>query len=219
MLRANLRYLESGRTIDSVLITSASVEDGKSTVAFHLAAAAAAAGIKVLLVEADVRRPILARSLGLPPDEGLTSVLEDTETRFSDVCHEVLLAHNGDSRGSPPTMDVVPAGEISSDASELIESEQMQELIRESKRHYSLVVIDTPPVGLVSDAIPLMGEVSAVLVIGRIGELTSEEASRLREQLKQIHAPTVGVVANFARLDDGGYDLADYALAGRTRSD
>jgi Mrp family chromosome partitioning ATPase len=56
-------------------------------------------------------------------------------------------------------------------------------------------------------------------VVGRVGQLTSEEARRLREQLEQIHAPTLGVVANFTRLDDGAYDLADYALAGRPRSD
>jgi capsular exopolysaccharide synthesis family protein len=208
MLRANLRYLESGRKVDSVLITSSSVEDGKSTVAFHLAAAAAATGLKVLLIEADVRRPILARSLGLPPSEGLISLLAGKERGFAYVCHEVLLTRNSNGRSSPPTMDVVPAGEVSSDASELIESEQMQELVRESKREYSLVVIDTPPVGLVSDAIPLMSEVSAVIVVGRVGELTGEEAHRLREQLEQVNAPTVGVVANFTRLDDGGYDLA-----------
>jgi len=217
MLRANLRHLGSGRKIDSVLITSASIEDGKSTVAFHLAAAAASSGLDVLLIEADVRRPTLAKLLGLPPDEGLTSVLAGSTARLADVSHELLLAHNRNGHGLPPTLDVVPAGQIRSDASELIESERMQEIIRESRQNYSLVVIDTPPVGLVSDAIPLMSEVSAVVIVSRIGRITSDEAGHLREQLEKINAPSFGVVANFTARDDGGHRQAGYELAGPRR--
>ena len=61
-----------------------------------------------------------------------------------------------------------------------------------------LVVIDTPPAGLVSDAISLMSDVSAVIVVGRLGKLTSEQAARLRAQLDEVDAPTLGIVANFA---------------------
>jgi capsular exopolysaccharide synthesis family protein len=218
MLRANLRYLEPDREVDSVLITSASVQDGKSTVAFHLAATAAATGTRVLLIEADVRRPTLARLLGLPSDEGLTSVLADTESSLAEVSHEVLLAHDADGRGSPPTMDIVVAGQIRPDSSELIESHRMQELIRDAKQHYSLVVIDTPPAGLVSDAIPLMSQVSAVIVVGRMGKLTSKAASGLRDQLEKINAPTVGVVANFAGAENGAYYAAGYELISPRRS-
>jgi len=204
MLRANLRYLERDREIDSVLITSPTVEDGKSTVAFHLAAAAAATGSRVLLIEANVRRPVLGGLLGLPSDEGLTSVLTDKETRLADVSHEVLLAHNANGGGTPPTMDVVLAGQVRNDSSALIESDRMLETVREAKQNYSLVVIDTPPAGLVSDAIPLMSLVSAVVVVGRIGKLTSMEASRLRDQLQKVNAPTAGVVANFTSFHEGG---------------
>jgi capsular exopolysaccharide synthesis family protein len=209
-LRANLRYVPPDRKIDSVLITSPSVDDGKSTVAFHLAAAAASTGLGVLLVEADVRRPTLANALGLAPNEGLTSLLSGVEN-LGDVCHEILLSHTN-GNGSAPTIDVVPAGEISADASELIRSEQMQDLIREFRRKYSLVVIDTPAVDPVPDAVALMSEVSAVIVVGRIGAVTTEEASRLREKLEQIEAPMVGVVANCTRRHDRGSDPADQRL-------
>jgi tyrosine-protein kinase len=214
MLRANLRYFQPDREIDSVLITSPSVQDGKSTVAFHLAAAGAAAGLRVLLIEADVRRPVLGRLLGLPSDHGLTTLLADEEVRLEDVTHEVLLARNRDGRARPPTMDVVLAGVIPSNASELIESERMEELIAEAKRNYSLVVIDAPPAGLVSDAIPLMNQVSGVVVVGRIGKLTGSEAGRLREQLEKVNAPTVGVVANFAGAENGASYPGEYELNG-----
>jgi capsular exopolysaccharide synthesis family protein len=207
-LRSNLRFFDRGRDLDSVLITSASAQDGKSTVAFNLAAAAAATELDVLLVEAEVRRPVLARSLGLPPDEGLTSVLAG-EASLEESCHEVLLMR-GDNSGPPPTMDVLLAGRWRADGSELVESERMRELIRECRRRYSLVVIDTPPAGVVSDAISLMSDVSAVVVVGRMGKLTSEQATRLRDQLEKIDAPAFGVVANFADPNDS-YDLAGYA--------
>jgi polysaccharide biosynthesis transport protein len=216
MLRANLRYFDSGRDIDSVLITSASAQDGKSTVAFNLAAAAASQA-RVLLVEAEVRKPTLARSLGLPPEEGLTAVLAG-EIPLLEAYHEVLLMNTGDGPDSAPTMDVLLAGEWRPDASVLVESERMREVLRECRRDYDLVVIDTPPAGLVSDAISLMSDVSAVIVVGRIGRLTTEQATRLRDQLKQIDAPTFGIVANFADPDDGSYDLAGYALAGSSSS-
>jgi capsular exopolysaccharide synthesis family protein len=215
MLRANLRYFEPDRDIDSVLITSASAQDGKSMVAFNLAAAAATQA-RVLLVEAEVRKPTLARSLGLPGGEGLTSVLSG-EVPLSGACHEVLLM-NGDDEGPMPTMDVLLAGDRRPDASELVESERMRDVLCECRRNYSLVVIDTPPAGLVSDAISLMSDVSAVIVVGRIGKLTTEQATRLRDQLEQIDAPTFGIVANFTDPDDGSYDLTGYELAGSSHS-
>jgi capsular exopolysaccharide synthesis family protein len=205
-LRTNLRYFKRDHEIDSVLITSPVVDEGKSTIAFHLAAASAATGAKVLLIEADIRKPTLAQLLGLPPDEGLSTVLAGEGQSLADVCHQVLLAQRTDGRGSePPTLDVVLAGRAVPDASELIESERMRDLILEARRDYSLVVIDTPPAGLVSDAIPLMNQVSAVVVVGRIGKLTSEEAGHLRDQLQKVNAPTVGVVANFTSEGDGRY--------------
>jgi Mrp family chromosome partitioning ATPase len=103
---------------------------------------------------------------------------------------------------------------IPSNASELIESERMEELIAEAKRNYSLVVIDAPPAGLVSDAIPLMNQVSGVVVVGRIGKLTGSEAGRLREQLEKVNAPTVGVVANFAGAENGASYPGEYELNG-----
>ncbi len=217
MLRTNLRHLPADRQIDSVLITSPSVEDGKTTVALNLATAAAVADLQVLLVEADVRRPSLAASLGLPSGDGLTAVLSGKRDQLADVTHEVLLGPSADGLSAPPTLDVVPAGEILANASELIASERMRDMIREARRNYSLVVIDTPPAGLVLDAIPLMSEVSAVVVVGRIGRITSEEADDLDEQLRKVNAPTVGVVANFTNHRDGSHDPGDYALMGTQR--
>ena len=196
-LRSNLRHFDRGQTIDSVLVTSASSQDGRSTVALNLAAVAALQA-DVLLVEAAVRRPTLARSLGLPPEGGLAAVLAG-ELPFLDACHEVLLVHqNGNGKDAPPTLNVLHAGEWRPATKRLVESERMREILWECRQSYSLVVIDSPPASLIPDAPSLMREVSAVIVVGRVGKLTSEQAARLREQLDEVDAPTLGIVANFA---------------------
>jgi len=74
----------------------------------------------------------------------------------------------------------------------------MLDLVSEGERDYDLVVIDTSPAGLVADAIPLMSRATGVIIVGRVGRITSSEANNLREQLQRIDAPTFGLVANFA---------------------
>ncbi len=198
MLRANLHYLNTDKELRSVVVTSASVGDGKTTVALNLAKADAAVGRRVLLVEADIRRPSLAPTLGLQVSTGLASFLSDRSLPLTEVTHRVPVSQRTNGRDVPLTMDVVVAGTIPSNPSELIDSERMRELIREAEGHYDLVVIDTAPAGLVADAIPLMSEASAVVIVGRVGRVTSSEAHSLREQLERIDAPAFGLVANFS---------------------
>ncbi len=203
MLRANLHYLDSDTELRSVVVTSAGIGDGKSTVALNLAKADAAVGRRVLLIEADIRRPSLAAALGLEVSVGLAAYLADRDLKLGEVTHKVPVAQRTNGRDVPLTMDVLVAGGVPSNPSELIASERMRELIREAEKSYDLVVIDTSPAGLVADAIPVMNEASAVVVVGRVGKVTSTEAGRLREQLKRIDAPAFGLVANFIR---GGED-------------
>jgi succinoglycan biosynthesis transport protein ExoP len=206
MLRANLHYLNTDRELRSVVVTSPGVGDGKSTIALNLAKADAAIGKKVLLVEADVRRPRLAQELGLSVSHGLSNFLADREVSLTDVVHRVPVVQRTNGRGSTLTMDVVVVGRVPDNPSELIDSERMRELMREAEEDYDLVVFDTPPAGMVADAIPLMSEATAVVVVSRVGRITSGEANSLREQLERIDAPAFGLVANFVRGPDSkGY--------------
>lgn len=207
MLRANLRYSQSigAEQVKSVLVTSAAMEDGKSTVAFYLAAVAAATGARVLLIEADIRRPVLGAKLGLPDRHGLSTVLAAGDQSLRHYTHQVPVAQDSDSPSESLTMDVLLGGKPPRNAAELIDSQRMIELLATAERDYDLVVLDTPPVLMVSDAIPLMGQVGAVLVVARVGRTTGDEMNSLRQQLDKIGAPTVGVVANHVPMQDGGY--------------
>ncbi len=204
MLRANLRFLNTERELHSVVVTSAASGDGKTTVALNLAMADASVGRKVLLIEADMRRPSIAAVLGLQGAGGLATYLAQPGTPLSDVIHRVPVT-SGVNGSSALAMDVVVSGAIPANPSELINSERMLRLIGETERTYDLVVIDTSPVGIVADAIPLMSEASAVIVVSRVGRITSVEANALRDQLERIDAPAFGLVANFAGAKDKSY--------------
>jgi len=86
----------------------------------------------------------------------------------------------------------------------------MRAIIREAEEAYDLVVIDTAPATMVADAIPLMSEATAVLIVGRVGRITSAEADSMREQLERIDAPAFGLVANFAASAGGKYGYGYY---------
>jgi capsular exopolysaccharide synthesis family protein len=201
MLRANLRYFNVDREIRSVLVTSAAPAEGKSTVALYLAAAAASSGTRTILVEADLRRPTVSAKLGLTTSRGLSQVLAGV----SDL-RPAVERHEATAGGRGVPLDVLPCGPVPPNPTDLLDSDRMRQIIEALEREYELVVIDTPPTSVVSDAIPLVNEVSGVLVVGRIGKTTFDSASHLQSQLENLHAHVIGVVANSAgRGSDSAY--------------
>jgi Mrp family chromosome partitioning ATPase/LPS O-antigen subunit length determinant protein (WzzB/FepE family) len=211
LLRTNLRYRSGGRDIRSVLLTSAGSGSGKTTVALHLAATAAAVvGGRVLLIEADLRRPRLSNLLGLPEEHGLSTALaESTPLEAAVVTVPGSQRSNGagpDGDGDlPGSFDVLTAGPPTAHASELLSTRQMGELLRTASEGYDLTIVDGPPPGLVSDVIPLIKQVDAVVLVARLGRENSPELKRLRAQLRDLGVEPVGVVANFSRATANPY--------------
>jgi capsular exopolysaccharide synthesis family protein len=201
LLRAQLRYFNVDRDIRSVLITSAAAQDGKSTVAYHLALAAATAGSgPVLLLEADLRRPTLAREHGFAHGPGLAELLS-RDLSFEEVVQRV---RGSDEVGQP--LDVMIAGATPPNPAELIDSDRMAHVLTLAAERYAFVVVDTPPIPAVSDAIPLVRKVSGVIVVSRLGKTTRDAALALSRTLRNLEAPTLGVVANgIPRAQARGY--------------
>jgi polysaccharide biosynthesis transport protein len=205
-LRAYLRYFDVDRELRSLLVASAAPGDGRSTVARNLAQAAQESGTKTLLIEADLRRFDTAEHYGLRSAPGLSEVLvgspESSPIRSVPISTRV----NGNKPNAP--LDVLVAGTPPPNPSELIESQAMAELLSWATDNYQLVILDTPPLAAFSDAIPLLGRVDGVLVVSQLGKNSRDAAAFLRERLKGINAPLLGVIANRVktpRKGDIGY--------------
>ena len=106
---------------------------------------------------------------------------------------------------SPGTIDVLWSGPLPPNPSDLLESDRMRELISVADQSYDLLVIDTPPTSVVSDAIPLVTQVGGVIVVARLAKTTREAATHLRNQLRNLDAPVLGVVVNAIGSDSETY--------------
>jgi capsular exopolysaccharide synthesis family protein len=207
LLRANLRYFKGRQDVKSVLVTSAEPGEGKTLVSLGLALAAVTSGERVLLLEADMRDPGLSRVLDLPASGGLSGLLSDHDGVLADAVTPVEAGRLADAIGDT-TLDVVAAGAIPPNPTELVESSRMRDLIAAAEREYDFVVIDTPPVLVVSDAMPLIMSVSGVLAVSGLGVSTHNSAADLAEQLDRLGVVPLGLVANFA--DPGGRSYEGY---------
>ena len=205
LLVTRLRYLYTDRDVRTVLVTSPTPGDGKSTVAWHLAAAGVETGLNVLLVEADLRRPTLAQHDGIQTGPGLVERLRGARTDQVIQTVPLPLSEGTPARG----LDVITSGTIPPNPVELMQSAEMGALLRDFEGVYDLVVIDTPPVSIVPDAIPLVRQVDGVLVVVRLGKSRRDTLQRLLAQLRGTGGDVLGVVANAvpdAQTDYYGYD-------------
>lgn len=203
-LASKLRHLEADRPIRSVLVTSPAPGSGKTTVALHLAAAAAdGIGRNVCLVEADLRRPQLSSLLSLPGQEGLSTVLQSDHVNGGAVQTLQLagtpVGGTGQENAPQSKLSVLLAGPPATDPTRLLESDAMRDLMRSWQSRYELTVVDGPPPGFVADAIPLAKEVDAVILVARLGQDTGSSLRRLCLEFERLGIVPIGVVANFSR--------------------
>ena len=199
MIATNLRYLDVERPVRSVVVTSSQPGDGKTTVAWHVSAAAARGGARVLLIEADLRRPQIAARGDLPDNDGLSTLLAGMST-LDETILTIDLGRDEPARAGADHLDLILAGPEPPNPLGLLESSTMQTLLREMEQRYDLVVLDSPPVAAVADAIPLTQSVDGVLVVVRLGQTRRDTLSSLRAQFANVGAPLLGLVANGTRV-------------------
>lgn len=200
--RANLQYFTAAQELHSVLVTSAVPREGKSTIAVGLAATAASRGSRVLLLEADLRKPVFASLLSLDATPGVSGVLAGgVELREAVERIEVVAAQAGGATAARHQLDVLPAGPAPPNPGELVESAAMAELVRTAAERYDLVIVDTPPVGVVADSVALLDKVSGVLLVARAGVTPRGVPARVRDRLAEAGVRVLGVVLNSVSAD------------------
>ena len=194
-LRTSLLLSSAGGPPKVVLITSALPQEGKTTTSLNCALSLAQRGGRVLLVDADLRRPGIHKTIGIPSGVGLST----------------LLAGNGSweemLKPSPqlPNLFVLPAGPPPPNSAELLGSPQMRELIMQWRESFEHVVIDTPPALTVTDAVLLSIQADAVLLVVRSGQTPKDALRRARELLAHVNATLTGVVVNAVDLRSPDY--------------
>ncbi|MFI7589592.1 polysaccharide biosynthesis tyrosine autokinase [Spongisporangium articulatum] len=193
-LRTNLQFTSVDTPAKLIVVSSALPNEGKSTVSANLAVALAAGGAKVALVDGDLRKPTVGRLFDLSDGAGLTSVLAGR-----DALDEVLVPIGGAlTEGLPGTVTALPAGPVPPNPSELLASGQMKTTLATLRETFDVVVIDAPPLMLVTDAAILASEVDGVILVGRHGKTRRDEFTQALNAVRKVGATVLGTVLNFA---------------------
>jgi polysaccharide biosynthesis transport protein len=204
-LRSSISFSAVDRPLTTLGITSAHAREGKSTTAANLALAMAMDGRRVILVDADLRRPSLDRLLGLRPAPGLTDLLTG-RCSLEDALQDVTGSFGGGTASSPiASLRVLTSGPIPPNPAEVLNTAGMENIIRQLREKADLVIFDTPPCVPITDAQVLGTRLDGVLFITELGQTHKAEARRGCELLGQAHIRVLGVVLNKMRGDHGGY--------------
>lgn len=199
MLRTSLLYFNADRRLASILVTSPGEKDGKTTVATRLALASARAGMNVALIDADLRRAQVSSRLGLQSDTGLAAVLSGHATM-----PETLVDYPV-SEPQSGRLTVLPAGPPPANPSALMASRNMRDTLRALESENDIVIVDSPAALAVSDPVPLMSEVTGVVLVARMNRSNRHTIRRLQRMIQSAHGTLVGVVATGVNSGPG-YD-------------
>ena len=206
-LHTNIRFLSFDAPVRSLAVISASSEDGRSTIAMHLAQTAAVMGQRVLLVDADLRNPKIHKMLDLPNIKGLSNVIA-AEVDYQEAIHQVncLSMKAEDEASIEASMSVesaweggffvLTAGQIPPNPTNLLSSQKMQNLARQFEAAFDLIIYDTSPLlGLADSSLVATNTDASILVVG-LGKTHRSAVEKALEQLKISQTPVLGVVAN-----------------------
>jgi polysaccharide biosynthesis transport protein len=194
-LRTSLLLSNLGSPPKVIMITSALPQEGKTTTSINTAVVLAQKGTRVLLIDADLRRPSIHKTLGMGPRSGLSNVLTGSTKLEQAITRTPIL----------PNLYVLPAGTPPPNPAELLASMNMRDVLNELRDQYDHIVVDTPPSLSVTDAVVLSQRADAVVLIIRSGQTSKQALRRARDVLARVNAKVVGVLLNAVDLSSPDY--------------
>ena len=192
-LRTNLQFSTVDHELQTILVTSPNAAEGKTTTICNLAVSFAQIGKKVLIIDGDLRRPRLHTYLGVSNTVGISNVLTQNLSVQEAMKETVLDIH------------VLTCGPIPPNPAELLNSNRLKELLNQLKQHFDIILIDTPPVGVVTDAAILSTLVDGTLMVIASHQTESDQAVRAMKLLQTVGAKVLGTVLTKVPADRKGY--------------
>lgn len=187
-LRTNINFMAIDHPIKTLALTSANASEGKSTVTDNLAIVWAQTGQKVLLVDADLRRSTLHRTFNLDNREGLTTILT---SRAHTIDLNTIIQPSGIDN-----LSLLPSGPTPPNPAELLSSQRMKDFLKAARERYDMVIVDVPPMLVVTDTQVISRDLDAVVLVVKQGQTQKLGAKRAVELLKMAHANLLGYVMN-----------------------
>ncbi|CUU08458.1 capsular exopolysaccharide family [Candidatus Kryptobacter tengchongensis] len=185
VLRTGIQFAKLDRKIKSIVVASGAPKEGKSTTSSNLAITMAKADLKTVLLDTDLRRPVLHRVFGVKREPGLTDYLFG-RAEIDEIFKQTEVEN----------LYLVPCGIVPPNPSELLGSEKMKEFIEYLKSNYDMVIFDTPPLVAVTDALILANQVDGVLLVASAGKTEIDVIDKAREMIHRVGGNIIGVLLN-----------------------
>ena len=205
-IRTNLLFASPDRVMNRILVTSSGPREGKTTTAVSLAITMAQAGSRVLIMDTDMRRPRMHKIFGVPGTEGLTSCLSGETSALEAV--KTTDVNN---------LYLLPCGPTPPNPAEICQSKRFYALLEELGEHFDRVILDSPPVMVVTDAVVLSTMSDGTLLVARTGQTTRVALKEATRQLLDVSANILGCVLNDMDLEKKGYGYYRYRRYGYYR--
>ncbi len=198
-IRTNLTFLGMGKPARTLVVTSAQPREGKTTVASNLAIVLAQSGQRVLLLDTDLRRPRVHKGFGLHSNTGTTSILVGEATLAEAV-----------QRTEVDGLDVLACGPVPPNPSELLHTTAFRRLLEEAARSYDRVLLDSPPLGAVTDAAVIAPQVDGTILVVQANSTSKEALMDSLRQLRVVNAKLLGGILNDVDLTSDEYRYGRY---------
>lgn len=201
-LRTNVLFSAADRQLKTIVVSSANPREGKTTSCIYLGTTMAQSGQRVLLIDTDMRRPRLHVSLGVPRQTGLSNLLLG-DRDYDDVIKTTEI----------PNLYVLPCGPLPPNPAELLMTHRFESVLAELATRFDRIILDSPPVGAVTDAVVLskLPQTDGVILVANAGKTQREEIKRAAKQIKNVGGNIFGVIVNSIQPDGrSGYYYAYY---------
>jgi len=200
-LRTSLQFTGVDKPIKTIMVTSAGASEGKSTITANLAIVMAQAGMRVVLIDADLRRPTVHKTFSRPNRNGLTDLMLQGAAGWNGAVQETPIRN----------LFLISSGQLPPNPSEILASQKMRQLLEHFSKSSDVVIIDTPPALAVTDATVLAPHVDAVLLVVDTGATRIGAVAQVKAQFEQVGVKLMGVVMNKVSVGRGnGYYYYNY---------